>query len=286
MKKQLLIIWLNLFICVSIFGQDFIIPTKQWNVRLSAGMGFSTEIYIIAGDSVVESKLYNKIWVSYDSLVTLNYQGLLREEAKTVYYIPPGGSEGILYDFNLEVGATALVNNLFCSDISLNVIAIDTVEYFGVSRKRWHLGEGGDVYEYWLEGIGSLNGPLHTKYWECIVCPVWELLCLHEDDALRYIMPYASGCYQNTVGIAEKDQPNYFSVSPNPLTAGQALTLKTNTAASSLSILNSSGQLVKRVEKINELLIKIETDDFTPGMYFIQLTTTENKTQSKSLLIQ
>lgn len=285
MKQQLITIGIAFLLSSSIFGQEFVAPTNQWNVRFAAGMGYTTEIYIIEGDSVVDSKPYSKIWVSYDSLASLTYQGLLREELNVVYYMPPGGIEGILYDFNLEIGETAYVNNLFCNDIPITVVDIDTIDYFGITRKRWHLGEGGEVYEYWVEGIGSLNGPLHTKYWECIVCPVWALLCFHNDDILSYIMPYETTCYQSTVGIEENNNKNDFDVIPNPVKKGNDFHIKTNSLHGSLSLFNASGQLIKRLNQISDKTITVETNNLQSGVYFIHITSFGNRTTTKKLVV-
>ncbi len=273
---------------LSIFGQNFISSDKQWNVRLSGGYGLTTEIFQIEGDSIVDSISYSKIWVSFDSLTTMTFQGLLREESDVVYYIPPGLSEGILYDFNLEIGDTTNVKNIFCGneEIPITVINIDTVEYFGISRKRWQLDSYGGSEEFWVEGIGSLNGPLYTKYWYCIVCPVWELLCFHNNDTLEYIMPYETDCYQNTVGVNENDNKNDFSIRPNPVKKGNLIYIETNSVPNSICIFNSSGLLVKRLNQFRDKIIRIETNDFKQGIYFIRITTTGNKIKTQKILIE
>ncbi len=287
MKQPVFIIGLTILMNLSLFGQDFISPDKKWNVRLIIDLNsVMTEIFRIEGDSLVNSMSYNKIWLSNDSLSSSTFQGLLREESNTVYYIPPNGNEGILYDFNLEIGDTAYVNNVFCNDIPIYVIDIDTVEYFGVSRKRWNLGENGIVEEFWAEGIGSLNGPLYTKYWDCIICPVWELLCYHDNDTLEYIMPGETDCYINTVGINENNTENNFSFKPNPVKKGNSFYIETTSKSNSIRIFNSSGLLIKTIDPMNDNNIRIETNTFEPGLYFITVKTTGNKVETQKILIE
>lgn len=288
MKQIVLIIGLAMVFNISLLGQNFISSDKQWNVRLSGGYGYTTEIFQIEGDSLVDSISYSKIWVSFDSLATLTFQGLLREESNVVYYIPPNLSEGILYDFNLEIGDTTMVKNIFCGDeeIPIIVINVDTVEYFGISRKRWQLDSDGGIEEYWVEGIGSLNGPLYTKYWYCIVCPVWEVLCFHNNDILGYIIPYETDCYQNTVGVNENNDKNDFSIKPNPVKKGNPIYIETNSIPNSISIFNSSGVLIKKLNQIRDKIIRIETNDFKPGMYFIRITTTGDRIKTQKILIE
>lgn len=288
MKQRVIIIGLAILMNLSLFGQDFISPNKQWNVRLSGGYGYTTEIFQIEGDSIVNSISYSKIWVSLDSLATWTFQGLLREESNVVYYIPPNLSEGVLYNFNLEIGDTANVKNIFCGDeeIPITVINIDTVEYFGISRKRWQLDSDGGSTEFWIDGIGSLNGPLYTKYWYCIVCPIWELLCYHDNDTLNYIMYEQTDCYQNTVGINENNGKHDFSIKPNPVKKGNPIYLESNSVLNSISIFNSSGLLIKRLNQIRDKIIIIETNDFKPGMYFITIETIGDRIKTQKIMIK
>ena len=288
MKQKIIFIGLTILMNLSLFGQDFISPNKQWNVRQSGGYGYTTEVFRIQGDSLVDSLSYSKIWVSFDSLATFTFKGLLREESNVVYYIPPDLSEGILYDFNLEIGDTTSVINIFCGNevIPITVTNIDTVEYFGVSRKRWQLDSYGGSEEYWVEGIGSLNGPLYTKYWYCIVCPVWELLCFHNNDTLRYIMPYETNCYQNTVGVNENNDKHDFSIKPNPVKKGNYIYIETNSIPNSISIYNSSGLLIKRVNKIRDKIVRIETNDLKSGMYLLTIRLNEDRIKTQKIMIK
>ncbi|HEY9114565.1 MAG TPA: T9SS type A sorting domain-containing protein [Bacteroidales bacterium] len=288
MKQRLIFIIFAVLINCSVFGQEFVSSDKQWNVRLNGGIGLTTEIFQIDGDSIVDSKSYNKIWLSYDSLTTVSFQGLLREESNIVYYIPPDFSEGILYDFNLEIGDTTSVINIFCGSelIPIHVIDIDTVEYFGESRKRWLIGENGNIEEIWVEGIGSLNGPLYTKYWYCIVCPVWELLCYHKNDTLEYIMPGETECYQNTVGIEELTKKDKILIRPNPVKKGNSIEIVMSFKPVNVDIINFSGILIQRLTSIQDQIIKIETNELEKGLYIIKVTNQENKIQTLKILIE
>lgn len=288
MKQSIIFTVFAFLMNLSIFGQSFISTDKQWNVRLNGGYGLTTEIFQIEGDSIVDSKLYNKIWVSSDSLTTMHFQGLLREDSNVVYYIPPDFGEGILYDFNLEIGDTTSVNNIFCGDelIPIHIIDIDTVEYFGESRKRWLIGENGNVEEIWIEGIGSLNGPLYTKYWYCIICPVWELLCYHKNNTLEYIMPGETDCYQNTVGIEESITKDEILIRPNPVKKGNSIEIEMNFKPLIVDLVNSSGILIQHHTSIQDRIIKFETNDLETGLYLIKITNQESKIQTLKIIIE
>ncbi len=287
MKQRLLTIGLLAFISLSLTAQEFISEDKQWNVRLSSFMVPTTEIYVIEGDSVHNSINYKKIWMTFDSTLTgLMFQGLVREENNVVYYVPPGGTEGTLYDFNLQVGDSIWVKNMFCADMELQamVIAVDTVEYSGVERKRWLLESDGWT-EYWVEGMGSMSGPLHTLYPLCIICPVWELLCFHENDTLLYIMPGQEDCFQTSVGIEDKLTDAHFKITPNPVAQGQPVEVQTSRAIKSAGIFNSSGILIKKVFPPPHQRIVFETDQLRPGLYLIRIEILSNQMRTVKLVV-
>jgi hypothetical protein len=289
MVRKTLLFGLIFSMSLSLTGQNFISEDKQWSVRFTGGwpVSLTTEIFIIDGDSAVNSIIYNKVWVSFDSLDTWQYQGLLREDANVVYYIPPnGGDEGILYDFNLEVGDTAYVTNIFCSDIPIYVLDVDTVEYFGTSRKRWTFGGDGYAEEAWLEGIGSLYGPLYTKYEYCIICPVWELLCYHNDGVLEYIMDGQTDCYQTTVGINELKEDIGFDIYPNPVSRGDIIYLEMKSVPGNIMIYNSAGLLIRNFNPVSGKEIVIETNDLQPGLYLIAITNSDNRLLTGKIIVQ
>jgi hypothetical protein len=75
--------------------------------------------YLIAGDTLINSIIYNKINSPYCDVIGgfcgvfpycgNNYAGAIREDMifKKIWFIPPGSnSEELLYDFNLNVGDT------------------------------------------------------------------------------------------------------------------------------------------------------------------------------------
>lgn len=270
-----------------VFGQNYISESKQWNVRLSSFGSYSTEIFIIEGDSMVDLLDYKKIWVSYDSLNTFHFQGLLREASNVVYYIPPNSSEGILYDFNLEPGDDALVRNIFCGDqeVPIHVFDVDTVEIFGVERKRWHIGNYDYADEFWIEGIGSLYGPLYTSFEYCIVCPYWELLCYYENEALLYTMPGQDECYQLSVGIEENQATIDLQIIPNPVVRGRQLEVQTSEDILNIKIYNASGMLMETYELISGQKINIETSKLKQGVYFMKAETRKGLTITQKILV-
>jgi len=287
MKLKLLLFGILTCYCLTSFCQGFVSEDNQWNVRLTS-FGSSTEIFVVQGDSVYNSIIYKKIWMTYDSTLSgMMYQGLVREYDSVVYYVPHNGTEGLLYDFNLEVGENAFIKNVFCGELELEVVVvgIDTVEFFGVERKRWHLESEGWT-EYWLEGIGSLSGPLYSFYPLCIICPVWDLLCFHENEDLLYIMPGQTTCYQTSVGIDDVRNGTGVIVSPNPVSHGEQYKIYANRPIKSVNIFNSVGLPVNQFDFTPDQQIVLETRQMKPGLYMIIIETTVGNSITKKLIIQ
>ncbi len=285
MRKYLFIAKLILIISVS-SAQNFVSEDVLWNVRLLAFGSFpSTEIFKIQGDSIQNSIKYKKIWVSYDSTNSWVYQGLLREESNIVYFVPPNYDEGVLYDFNLEIGDTTYVKNIFCVDTEVEVIVydIDTVTYLGMPRKRWLINEM--MQEYWIEGIGSQYGPLYSIYYMCIACPQWDLLCYFRNEQLFYIMPGQTKCFQTAVGVEEANSDDDIIITPNPVLKGEKIEIKSLENIKGILIYNSSGVLIKSIVDNFNKRILLETGRFQRGIYLIRIEAINNKTETKRFII-
>ena len=181
--------------------------TKTWNTIhywsgswgvLNCGGTTTTKF---EGDTVVNGKSYLKVFESQDSLQTNWVQvGLIREDTNThqVYFTDNYINEGLLYDFDLEIGDTVYVENFYNSEsVSLIVNNIDSIIINGNSRKKYFLySEEYHRTEIWIEGIGSLRGILYSGKFPPPGGGV-ELLCSHQDGSLIYINPNFAACFYN-----------------------------------------------------------------------------------------
>lgn len=221
MNKFILLVSLILITNHTAISQGFVSEDNQWNVLIyDYYYGSNTEVFKIEEDSLLNTIIYKKVWWSHDTAMAIwTCQGLLREDSNIVYYVPPGGTEGILYNFNLEISDTCWIKNMWCGNTEVQVIItdIDTVEYFGIERIRWSIENNSNgLIEYWIDGIGSTFGPLYSKYYECIVCPTWDLLCYHEYNTVLYMMPGMDTCYIYSVNIDEILMSDQIRIFPNP----------------------------------------------------------------------
>lgn len=274
MKRILLLAIIAISFQFTLPAQNFVSPDNQWNV-LASGMPQSaiTEIFWFEGDSVVNNKTYQKFWISRDSLLNRQFEGLMREDSNVVYFIPPEQNESILYDFNAQIGDTVSIVNYFCFEaFPFVVYDIDTVEYYGMSRKHWYLGIQGEIREIWIEGIGSYSGPLYSAYEMCIVCPYWGLLCFHQQGALQYMKPDETVCYIKTVGQTENLEASALLIKPNPAASGSGFFVESPFRLDEINLFNSSGQLLQNIRAEEPGQIKVLTDGLKPGIYLLRAT--------------
>ena len=186
MKTKALLI-LTFFVLGFLFihtssAQGLLNDHNTWNVLVEELISndIDTEILHFDGDSALGGYNYKIMQANYYGNGNSFSAGLLREESNRIYYIYPGEAEGLLYDFNLEIGDSAMIICMFKYDDAFKIFVtnIDTAEYYGIERKRWFLEDAFGNEDFWIEGIGSSRGPIHTMV-QHFMPPylTWNLLC-------------------------------------------------------------------------------------------------------------
>lgn len=285
MKKTVLSLTMCLFLAAQLFSQDFVSTENQWNVRVSSFGGVTTQIFFIDGDTSFNAIDYQKIWLSSDSLQTRSYFGMVRQEGDVVYYVPENGTEGLMYDFSLTTNETVMIKNYFCGDseVPVTVLDVDTVEYMGVERRRLLIDEADE--EYWIEGIGSTNGPAYSQIYQCIVCPVWELLCFSHQNELLYILPGEEECWQQSVSIGEVKTEDV-ALLPNPVIHGQPFEIQTSLKITRIKIISTSGVVVDQYEFSVDKNPVIQTKSLKPGFYLLEMMMENGEMLSRKVLVK
>lgn len=167
------------------------------------------------GESVVINGLeYNTIYVHGEGLLL----GAYRNEDNQVYYCKWNGSaydeEVMLYDYDLEEGD-------FFNDTDTHPMMVNSVSTItdcnGVERKRIDfvfIGLEGER-EYWIEGVGSSRGFVHSGDYETTSDgAIFHLLCYHVGNDVIYVDPVYDAC--DIDEIAENSTNNSLSIYPNP----------------------------------------------------------------------
>ncbi|MES2621365.1 MAG: T9SS type A sorting domain-containing protein [Bacteroidota bacterium] len=179
----------------------------------------------------------------------------------------------LLYDFNLNVGDTIPSDWYGAFDVSI-VYGIDTVELFGLSRRRFHLSS---QYSFQpmaiIEGIGSVSG-FAASLITATMGISGQLECFSVKDSAYTFSPEpiysGSTCWpysaiENNLVYAQK------IISPNPFTTSFTLQLSSppNTQTY-FQLYDALGRQVKR-EEITSASTTINRNNLPNGVYFWQL---------------
>lgn len=185
-------------------AQEIVDNQKIWSILtghcLPDYTTYTTSFFKFNEDTIIDGELYQKVFISEDEFQEewFFYGTFIREENKKVYLREYFGEEGLIYDFNLQLGDTVVVNNpRAASEVALVLTEIDSVETTDGYRERWKLtNEEFMIPEYWIEGIGSMGGVLNSST-EIFggLCGTYILLCEEEDGSNIYLNPEYEYCY-------------------------------------------------------------------------------------------
>lgn len=245
-----------------------------WQGYLSCGVNIyewtSSWTYSVAGDTTIDSYNYQKISSAGYTI------GLVREDSsKRVYGFNLTGFdddtttlERPLYDFSLVPGDT-----MFSGKTYFVVDSVDTIYYYGIERKTLytHDKEYSFLNDVWIEGIGSVQGPMahwRTYYGLCHS----SHLCLARQDTttLARVTTFSGGCsYLNPVDeIAIRET---IKISPNPAFSTFTLQLSSSPVTETYLLLyDALGREVKR-ELITTQLTTLNRNQLPAGIYYWQL---------------
>lgn len=223
--KKILPLLVLLSIPLIPLSQEIVDSTKMWSCMeehcQSWGSTYSTNYLRFDKDTIINDTSYKKVWISEDeNYEQWNFYGAyIREENRRIYYRQMFGEEGLIYDFNLEVGDSVLVDNpRAVGEIYLFLAEIDSIETEYGYQERWRLvsNEYPDN-EYWIRGIGSETGILNSSTGIFGgLCGLYTLLCEKENDQMVYLNPEYESCYLYTTGSMELQKPdNMFFIQAN-----------------------------------------------------------------------
>lgn len=274
-----------LLISHSAYCQLFDDAGNQWNVRIGdAWSSYSTKIFKYEGDTLIDTMIFRKMYSANDSSSNAywEYRGAVREWEGKVYGCTRGRyNEGLLYDFTLNTGDTAYVINEYCEEpFEVVCTATDSTAINGNYRKTFSFTF---PYGQWIEGIGSLAGPLFFGYDLCITDVFSDLLCFYNAENLLYLNPDAGSCYETNVGVAQVSERDIFSIYPNP--AATRISLRTGQLTGTdtrIELINAQGSVAGSFLSNPAY---IDVSDLPDGIYLIRLAT-EKSIQTRKLIIR
>ena len=165
----------------------FVKAGKKWNViRSDFDGGYHHEYYRLMNEEIVkDGKTYMKMYRSEDDLDVVYDTGLFREEDRKVYFFDDDTQkEYLMFDFSLQAGDTYETYSYNDQKmVSYKVLSVANYTE-GPEAIRYDYDEKGDsmvthhrllrkwtvrrmdnnLEKTWIEGIGSLEGPLANLY--------------------------------------------------------------------------------------------------------------------------
>jgi len=233
-------------------AQSFLKDNKIWSCAeyLETEPFPKTICYKFEGDTMINSKVYKKTYISSSIEGSYReYNPLIREENNVIYITATytNINEQVLYDFNLKEG------DLFWSfNEPSNPFIVDSVvvrNIMVIDRKHWYLSLG----VIWIEGIGSLCSPVEP-FGIFLGGGGYDLLCVHDEGTQIYQSPLYPSCEATSSSPLLSVKNNLIELFPSP--AGLLRLSLLNGSKGELSLYSPEGkQLLKRniTEKETEI---------------------------------
>ena len=300
--RQIIIITTILLFGNFIFGQSIVTSNKQWGNFINY---YSPEPIPITGtehikfttDTLINSLMYKNVKrASSENQITWSPYGFIRESAgKQVFYkMNSGDPERLLYDMNVQAHQTILVYGLVTSYTYENLDSIrfyvrntDSVLIDQSYHKRINLtfpGDTANVFEQWIDSIGSLGGMLHNQH-QYVGGDRFSLQCFFENGVLQYHDPNYDNCLYFT-GIDNMTvATTTVKIYPDPVTDVSTLEITGLKETNSITICfyNLAGKAVYRSSGLTS--IKISRKNFIPGIYFFSVTSGKGVIGSGKIII-
>ena len=162
---------------------DSIPPGYYQDIKGRWGIGF-LYTYMLRGDTIMNDVAYKKLYLD-DRFVS----GLREEDGRVYERYWEDVPEQLIFDFYLQPG------EIFKDEVDdmyqMEVKQVREVDVDGKSRKcmdMWAHMEGMEIVDglvdYWIEGIGCMNGPHFPFWWEAIDSPSLLLSCYDGDECI------------------------------------------------------------------------------------------------------
>ncbi len=295
MKNLITIIFLLFFGWTLGFSQAYApFPTDStvWRERWEAGDGGQTVdmgvlYHYLVGDTIINGKLYSILYgtevpflTQYSNGYPIQPRGYIREENKSIYFYPSSGlwDEGLIYDFNLEVGDTMYWDPdvLPIPEPSFGIVVeIDSIQITnGDFRKRYFINGNYGVDIQVIEGIGSVMGLLMSNVGQSgVVDWITDLSCVSTPQNLIYTSIYfgwiddPTQCLDPTVSTEEVPK-NSLKVFPNP--TSHIINLSKTIYQARVEIFSATGQKVLSTNNFTGSAIDLK--DLPSGLYLLVIS--------------
>lgn len=231
----------------------------------------------ICGDTTINNDTYQKMYsFVYDENgnETQVYLGAIRVVGPRVWVVEAGAAqEVILYDYTLEEGDQITLQLIGVpGEVTVKVAAVTTMQVDEEMVKVLEFVPIGGIEESWIEGIGSIRGPLFRSF--IAVDGTSYLNCFRQDGELIYRTVPENECdfifdcpAVSAETTIETAPPFELYVMANKVLAFKNRTNKTI----SFEAYDLKGRMVKRFEGLGAGHHQLNVDAFLPGLYVFRL---------------
>lgn len=292
--KKLVYILLFLVAAPSLEAQEIVDNQKVWSILtghcLPDYTTYTTSFFKFDEDTIIDGKLYQQVFISEDEHQEewFFFGNFIREENNKVYLREYFGEEGLIYDFNLQLGDTVVVNNpRSISAVTLVLTEIDSVETTDGYRDRWKLtNDEFMIPEYWIEGIGSMGGILNSST-EVFggLCGTYILLCQEESGSTIYMNPEYEQCYYLLLddGVDIEAPENAFDIIYSPSSQRIELTFFDNESRR-VHLTDMNGRKVSQLQS-SENNVHLSIKLSSKGLYIISVIQNDGRLVSKKIML-
>lgn len=292
--KKILVIFVML-LNSSVYSQEpvsFTDPGNIWYEALSypnASFEYPSFVETVTnvygfrgGDTLIAGETWKRLYRSRNENFSSGFcfECFLREQDGYVFYKKADQDSDTLYNFNILPGEQVEYPG-FLSTEFLTVTEIDSIEIGGVFHKRIFFEDlliMGSYEEVWIEGIGSVHGPVNPY------SPMTfseedpydkDLTCFENVAGYYWTNPEYSQCYISIIlSSGNSLQVNTLNAYPNP--ANNSITLECPGISQSdceIEVMDLTGSMIisKSFRAGNPLIIDV--NGLSPGAWFIRLVT-------------
>mgnify|MGYP002862432548 CR=1 FL=1 len=234
---------------------------------------------VMCGDTTIHNIKFNKIYqinygldgTFYNSL----YRACTRVDQQKVWAIPSGLDEEILlYDFGVEVGDTLHLQFLdIDAVVDYYTESIETIVIDGATHKKIRFQTSYGIPDVWIEGIGSIMGPLDRGFFVIDAQP--GLTCYLKGGEVVYKTEETLSCESGlTCAIVtsseEVPQANAIKIFPNPANAEVWLESKIQ-GPIQVEIFAADGRMISKATYPDGQMTRVNTAALVPGVYSLKI---------------
>lgn len=240
-----------------------------------------TTSYGTIGDTLVAGVPWQRIVSSTEPTLNVDVVdlGFVRQEGSVILHWVPGTAPDTLYDFGLQVGDS--VGYMFADFTGyVHLMAIDSVWLDGFPHRRFHFSDFSTGFcslgnEQWIEGIGSVRGPLFPVAAREF-CEEFDeslgLTCFEEDAVTYWSDPNYPECVVNIMlGVEQLGATaDEMKVWCDPATGVLRIRMEP-VGFERVQVMNAAGQLMID-QPLQNGLLELGLGPFPAAMYIARAT--------------